>query len=281
MTSRSDRSSLRQALADPDRSLIATFVLIPRVEIVEALAHAGFDAIVLDLEHGPIAPRDLPPLVAAGQGAGAFVIARVAELSEALIGNVLDSGVDGVIVPHVGSESQARLAVDAVRYPPDGNRSINPYVRSASYWGEDGFTAAANDTAAVLVMVEGMDAVAGLDDICAVPGVDAIFIGPVDLSASMGHPGQPNHPDVQHQIEAILARTKDIGPKEIGTAVGIYCPDAERVTKWRGHGARLCVLSADMAIAYSAFRSALKSVKDSANDSVNEIVNEKSEESLV
>lgn len=263
MTVTSDRSTLRHTLANRDRSLVGTFVLIPRVEVVEALGYAGFDAVVLDLEHGSIPAHELPPLVAAGQGAGAFVLARVAELSDAIIGNVLDAGVDGIIVPHVCDAAHARLAVDAARYPPEGARSLNPYVRAAKYWGDDGFTSHANDVTAVLVMVEGVDAVAGLEDICAVPGIDAIFIGPVDLSASMGHPGQPNHPDVQRQITSILERTG-----ETSAAVAIYCPDAETATRWRRLGARFCVVSADMAMAYSAFRTARKSISDYAEENL-------------
>jgi 2-keto-3-deoxy-L-rhamnonate aldolase RhmA len=240
---------LRQALADPATRLTATFVLVPRVEIVELLAGAGFDAVVVDLEHGPITVADLPPLVAAGHGAGAYVLARLGERTPAVIGQALDCGLDGVILPHVDSAEFAREAVDAARFPPDGSRSLNPYVRAAAYEGGESFLAEANAGVAVLVMVEGKDGLAALDDIAAVSGVDAVFVGPVDLSASLGFPGQPEHPRVLEQVRELMRRLA-----EVGVGMGIYCPTPEAAARWQEAGARFAALSADLAMAGAAFR---------------------------
>lgn len=245
--------SLRAALADPDRRLVATFVLVPRIEVVESLAYAGFDALVLDLEHAPIAPGDLPALVAAGHGAGAYVLARLGDRSPSTVGQVLDTGVDGVVVPHVGSAAEARTVVAAGRYPPDGERSLNPYVRAAAYQGGESFTNDANAAVAVLVMVEGRDGIEALDEIAAVPGVDAVFVGPVDLSAALGRVGQPEHPEVVATVEKLLGHLADMD-----VASAIYCPTPAAAHHWQRHGVRLLVLSADVAMAFSGYRHYLR-----------------------
>ena len=243
---------LREVLADPTARLLATFVLVPRIEIVECLAYAGFEAVVVDLEHAPVGVPDLPPLVAAGHGAGAFVLARLGERSPAVIGAVLDTGVDGIVLPHVSSAEDARAAVDAGRFPPEGSRSLNPYVRGAGYTGGDDFTRRANDGVAILVMVEGRDGVDALDAIAAVSGIDAVFVGPVDLSASLGLTGQPEHPHVVTAVGSILGRLNDHG-----VAGAVYCPTPEASARWQGKGARLVVLSADIAMANHGFHAYL------------------------
>ena len=251
------RRSLRQALRDPGPGLVASFVLLPRVEVVECLAYAGFDGVIIDLEHGPIAVGDLPPLVAAGQAAGMFVLVRLAEESVSVLGAVLDTGVDGIVLPHVSTVEDARAAVELGRYPPDGSRSLNPYVRAAHYLADDSFTDRANDTTAVMVMVEGKDGIAALPEIATVPGLDAVFVGPVDLSASLGVPGQPEHPAVIATVADTLRTAADLG---VGTA--IYCPTPRAANRWLRTGVRLAVLSADIAMASRGFRNDLRELHE-------------------
>lgn len=240
--------SLRQALRDGS-TVVATFALIPRVEIVEALARSGFEAVILDLEHGPYDVSELPSLVAAGHGAGLHVIARVGDPSAPAIGRVLDTGVDGVVVPHVSSAAQARAAVDAVRYPPEGSRSLNPYVRAAAYDASDSYLDDANSRVALLVMVEGVDGVTALDEFVRTPGVDGVFVGPVDLSAALGHPGQPEHPAVINAVGDLIKSATTSG-----CAAGVYSPTPEAATRWIEAGATLVALSADVAMAMDGFR---------------------------
>lgn len=251
------RPSLRRALAETESGLVASFVLVPRVEIVESLAYAGFDGVVIDLEHGPITVAELPALVAAGHGAGTFVLARVPEDSAGILGIVLDTGVDGVVLPHVSSVEDARAAVDLGRYPPDGSRSLNPYIRAAHYSADDSFTRDANDATAIMVMIEGKDGIAALPDIAGVEGIDAVFVGPVDLSASLGLPGQPEHPVVVERVAETLRIAADLG---VGTA--IYCPTPTAANRWLQNGARLAVLSADMAMASHGFRDYLRELNE-------------------
>lgn len=257
MTTDGPRRPLREALADPGTRLTATFLLVPRLEMVELLANAGFDAVVVDLEHGPISIAELPGLVAAGHGAGAYVLARLGERTPATIGRALDCGVDGVLLPHVETAEDARDAVDAARFPPSGSRSLNPYVRAAGYHGDECFLATENAKVAVLVMVEGKDGLAALDDIAAVVGVDSVFVGPVDLSTSLGHPGQPEHPLVLDKIRDLMDRLARAG---VGT--GIYCPTPHAAARWQRAGARLATLSADIAMAGAGFRRTVEELHD-------------------
>lgn len=243
-----ENHNLREALRGP-ASLVFTFLMIPRVEIVEMLGLAGFDGVVIDLEHGPMTIADLPVLSAAARACGMYAIARVRDGSEPEIGSFLDTGVDGVLVPHVSSASQAAAIVSAGRFPPAGERSLNPYVRGTRY-GTDGDAARdlANARCAIIVMVEGAAGLAELEPIGDTEDLDGVFIGPVDLSASLGVPGQPEHPTVIETVTSIFERLR-----ERKVAAGVYAPTAEAARRWTAAGASLVALSADANMMQTAF----------------------------
>jgi 2-keto-3-deoxy-L-rhamnonate aldolase RhmA len=241
---------LRGRLRLPSQ-MIGTFIMIPRVEIVEMAAIAGFDAVVFDLEHGAIEVEDLPPLCAAAAAGGAATIARIASHSDIEIGRALDMGVDGIIVPHVSSISSANAVVDAGRFPPMGTRSLNPYVRGLHYAGsEPNALDNANSSAAFIAMIEGSDAVEIATEIGDIDGIDGLFIGPVDLAGELGFPGQPEHPEVVAVIRKLIARLC-----ERGVATAIYAPNASAANRWFAEGVSLVVVSADNAVILDAFRS--------------------------
>lgn len=241
-------SGLRADLVARTR-MLATFLMIPRVEIVEMLARAGFDAMIVDLEHAAVDIGDLPPLAAAAQGSRMRAIARLSSNSPAEIAKVLDTGVDGLLVPHVATAGEAARVVSAGRFAPAGDRSINPYVRATAYgWGDGSGRDAANRRTALIVMLEGSGAIAEVDSICAVDGVDAVFIGPVDLSASLGVPGEPEHPTVVDAVRGVLGRAA-----ARGAATGIYAPTPDAAARWFNVGASLVALSADVAMAVGSF----------------------------
>lgn len=227
----------------------ATFVMIPRVEIVEMAAAAGFDGVVCDLEHGSMTAADLPALHAGARSAGAYCIARTATRQETDIARALDMGADGVIVPHVDSRQAAEQVAAAGRFPPAGERSLNPYVAGTGYGLHHANpTSTANAQVALVVMIEGADALAAADQIADVAEIDAIFIGPVDLAGSLGYPGNPEHPEVIAAIRQLIARLTSRGKP-----IGIYAPTAEAARRWLDQGAALVVTSADAAMAGSAF----------------------------
>lgn len=240
----SSDDGLRSRLRDRQQ-VVATFLMMPCVEMVEMLALAGFDAVVVDLEHGPIEISDLVTLTAAARGVGVASIARLPDGDPGMIGKALDCGVDGVMVPHIASRDDAERAVAAARFPPEGDRSLNPFTRGNHYGkGHDGSLAGLNLRSAVIAMVEGSAAVEHLDAILDVDGLDAVFVGPVDLSGAMGFPGQPDHPQVVAEIEKIFRRVA-----ESGRAGGLYVHNPTHAAHWIGKGAILLAVSADIAMA--------------------------------
>lgn len=241
--------NLRAALGRRE-PIVASFVMIPRLEIIEMLALAGCNAAIIDMEHGPTDVSDLPGLAAFAKAAGIFSIARIAESRPSLIGAVLDAGFDGVMVPHVSSAAAALSVVSAARYPTRGTRSLNPYVRGASYSASGPEDLQALDgRSAVIGMLEGTGAISDLPNILETSGLDAIFVGPVDLSGEMGHPGQPDHPEVVGKVEEIFAACNDAG-----VACGVYAPTAKRANQWFDLGATIVAFSADSAMILDAFR---------------------------
>jgi 2-keto-3-deoxy-L-rhamnonate aldolase RhmA len=243
------RMSLREQLRRPGAPIIGTFVLLPRPEVIEIIAATGFAAVMLDLEHGPYGPADLLALLAAARAAGIYSVVRTQDANPAVLANILDLGPDGVVVPHVGSASDARQVATATRFAPTGTRSVNPYVRGLGYLGDRSATRDADEGTAVLCMIEGQDGLAESSEIAATPGIDGLFVGPVDLSLSMGLPvPEPEHPTVVARITSLVG---DLDASGVGS--GIYAPNVTAAARWIGMGVRLVVVSADSAVLGSAF----------------------------
>jgi 4-hydroxy-2-oxoheptanedioate aldolase len=251
--------TFRDRLRGDGRPLVATFVIVPRIEIVEIAAVAGFDAVILDQEHGPLGKADLPSLVAAAQGSGISGLVRVRECRPKEIEAALDAGADGVVVPHVSSGAAAADAVAASRFAPEGRRGANPWVRAARYGAAADFQATANDRSACLAMVEGRAGIDNVDAILATPGLDAIFMGPVDLSHALGVPGEAEHPLVVDAVRDLVGRGR-----ERGVATAVFAPSPEAARRWLELGVRLVALSVDTALALDGFSRALSAVSTPA-----------------
>lgn len=239
------------------RPLLVTFVIVPRVEIVEAAAVAGFDGVVLDQEHGPIGIGDLPPLLAAAHGAGLAAVVRVPECRPKAIEAALDAGADGVLVPHVGTAEDAARAVAAARFAPEGSRGVNPWVRAARYGRDEAaYLASANASAAVIAMIEGLEGTRDAEEIVATPGLDGVFVGPYDLSAALGKPGRIDDPDVRERIDGIAARAR-----EAGVAAAVFTPSPPAAPEWIERGFRLVALSVDAKMILEGFRAAVSQAR--------------------
>lgn len=173
----------------------------------EIFAETGVDFVALDMEHSD-ANEGVFAAFARALGGKAAAFARVRENDTLTIRRVLDMGAQGIIVPLVDSAAQAAQAVAATRYPPDGVRGY-AFCR-ANQWGLnfDEYRTGEGDSIAVIVMIESAAAVAAIDEILQVPGVDGILIGPYDLSGSYGVPGQLQHPDVLAGMEKVVAACK-------------------------------------------------------------------------
>ncbi len=204
------RNAFKRALAEGRRQIGLWSTLGSNV-VAEILAPAGYDWILLDMEHSP---NEIPGLIQQMQaltGGTATPIVRPAWNDPVIIKRVLDAGAQSILVPFIQNAAEARAAVAATRYPPDGIRGVSAGARAGRYGRIDGYLHKANAEMCVLVQIETPMGLTNLEAIAAVPGVDGVFIGPSDLAATHGHLGNPGHPDVDKMIFEAGARLKKIG----------------------------------------------------------------------
>ena len=203
-------AGLRRRLASPE-PLTGAILSLPEPGVATILGSSGFDYVVVDAEHGPFTLTTLRGVVEALAATPAHTIVRVAANDPTTIKQTLELGVDGIQVPGVGSGAEAAAAVRAVRYAPEGERGIG--VGRSTRYGLDlpGYLHEANARIAALVMIEDAAGVEHSDEIAATPGLDAIIVGPLDLSAGLGVIGETSHPTVQAAIERIVAAGRPTG----------------------------------------------------------------------
>ncbi len=209
--------------------LRGTMLTLPSPEVADMVSRCGFDWLFLDGEHGSPTTLEWQRLLMAIGGRCASLL-RVPSLGEAPIKTALDLGVDGVIVPMVNSAQQARDAVAWSRYPPAGRRGIG-LARAQGYGLEFAeYMEQANQRLAVVVQAEHIDAVEHIDDIAAVDGLDAVFVGPYDLSASLGKTGAIDDPEVVEAIERVtrVCRAQGLALGYFGVSADSVLPYVER-----------------------------------------------------
>lgn len=221
---------------------------------VETAGYAGFDYCIIDMEHGPITTEKLQDLIRACECGGAAAIVRVPDISEQSIGKPLDLGAAGIQIPQVSTAEEAQKAVSLAKFYPQGERGVCRFVRAARYSSleKKEYFKEANDTL-VILQVEGMQGVQQIDKILEVEGIDVIFIGPYDLSQSLGVPGEVDHPLVTDTMKALVNKAK-----EKGIAVGTFVDSVEAGIKWRQLGVQYISYSVDAGIFYEACRGAVK-----------------------
>jgi 2-dehydro-3-deoxyglucarate aldolase len=201
---------------------VGSWMSIGHVSIAEILAAAGYDWVVIETEHTAIDVSEALRLIIAVEAGGSVPLVRLASVDPVQTKAVMDSGAAGVLVPMVNSRADAETAVRSVKYPPQGFRGVG-VARAQGYGASlDEYLRTANEDTLVVVQIEHIDAVNAIDDILAVPGIDATFIGPYDLSSSMGLPGQLDHPDVVAAMRRVLERTV-----AHGIAPGVHVVRAE------------------------------------------------------
>lgn len=246
--------TLQRAL-NSAKPLIGTFLTTPSTEIAEALALIGFDWVFLDTEHGSLSIHDAQIAIQAIANR-CFTLVRVGDATPENIKRTLDTGCSGIVVPLVNSEEAARSIVSQSRYPPLGNRSVGPGraqgygLRFAEYFE------VANDEVAVVIQIEHKDAVRNLESILAVAGIDAVFVGPYDLSGSMGLLGQIGHPDVAaavNRVRAACLRAK--------MPLGIFCGNAQQAQQEIESGATLLAVGTDILHMANSGRATLEALR--------------------
>ncbi len=216
----------------------------------ELCATAGFQWMLIDGEH---APNDLRSMLHALQACAAHAshpVVRVVQGDSALIKQVLDIGAQTILVPMVDTAEQAGVMARAMRYPPQGHRGVGSAVARVSQWGaRANYLNEANDEVCLLVQAETTTALANLEAICAVEGVDGVFIGPADLAASMGHRGNPGHPEVQAAIDGAIRRIS-----ASGKAAGTLTSDIAAGRHYLDIGARFVAVGIDTSLLAQATR---------------------------
>jgi 2-dehydro-3-deoxyglucarate aldolase/4-hydroxy-2-oxoheptanedioate aldolase len=237
------------------RPLIGALLQMPLPEVAEIYAHAGYDWLFVDLEHSPMEARQALDIITAVDSRVPCVV-RVPWNDEAHIKKALDIGATGIIVPLVNTVEDAKRAVDRCKYPPQGVRSVGITRAQRFDLDFDGYMQRANDEVAVIVQIEHVDAARNIDAILDVPGIDGVFVGPFDLSGSMGKPGKINDPEVQQAIRDIIraCEKRDI-------ARCIYAHSPAHAKTYLEQGYRVIGLCTDYITLARAAAAALKEVR--------------------
>ena len=235
--------------------LYGTIITLPATEIVEIFSQAGLDWLFVDLEHSAMSIRDAQALLQTA-GARTPCLVRVPANDEIWIKKALDIGAAGIIVPQVNRAEDAERAVQLCRYPPGGARSVG-IARAQGYGtGFQEYVASANDEITVIIQIEHIDAVENISEILKVPGLDGLFIGPYDLSASMGKTGLTTDPAVQKAISQVK---KCAGRADV--PIGIFGATPEAVEPYIQAGYTLIAVGIDTMLLGKAAREIITSLK--------------------
>lgn len=238
--------------------VIGGWVQIPHPAVATLLASSGLDWVALDLEHAPIDLERAAVLLQAIRQAGSVPLVRLAGVRYDRIKQFMDAGAEGVIAPMVVTAEHVQEVIDGVKYPPEGRRGVG-YCPANLYGFEfEQYLKRANKDALIALQIEHVEAIRNLDVLLSSSAVDAAFIGPYDLSASMGITGQFDHPDFARALDEFRAACS-----EHHTAPGIHCvsPDANEVLRRIDEGYRMIAYSIDVTMLGAACRQGLATIR--------------------
>ena len=212
---------------------------------IKVLGRSGFDFVILDNEHGPNSVRETFPLVQTAWATGMYPVVRVGKLEDIRIQRTLDLGIAGVQIPQVQSKADAEKVRQYTKFHPKGKRGMCCFVMGADggIMDKNDYFRSQNEDVAVIVHIEGTEGIDCLDDIMAMDAIDIIFIGPYDLSQSLGIPGQVNDPRLLEAVEDIVARCKAKNKH-----VGIYVDDVATAKRYKDIGVKYIGISVDVNI---------------------------------
>lgn len=241
-------SPLRALLAQ-GRPTFGLWSMLPHPWSVEAMASCGFDWLVIDTEHTAVTLPEVLGLLQAAAAWPCLTAVRAGSLDVVEIKRLLDLGAQTLVIPNIQSAEEARAAVAATRYPPAGIRGAAGLTRAGRFGLTADYVAGANDRIGLILQVETAEALAQVEAIAAVPGVDLLFIGPADLAASMGLPGQPGHPEVRRAVLDGIARIA-----AAGVAPGVLTLDAAFARECVAAGSRFTAVGIDTSLLIGAAR---------------------------
>jgi 4-hydroxy-2-oxoheptanedioate aldolase len=253
------KSQFKSLLVDPSVAQVGLWLGLANPYTAELCATAAFDWLLIDAEH---APNDLRSILAQLQAVAPYPaqpIVRPPVGDVNLIKQLLDIGVQNLLIPMVETADQAALMVAATRYPTAGIRGVGSVLARASRWNANpNYLHEANAEICVLVQVESAAALQNLDAIAKIAGIDGIFIGPSDLAASLGHLGNPGHPDVQNAIDDAIRRIKNAGKPP-----GILALDEAMAKRYIAMGCRFVAVGVDAMLLSRAARDLAQKFKGS------------------
>jgi 4-hydroxy-2-oxoheptanedioate aldolase len=250
--------SLRQRVLARE-PLIGTFLVLGSPAATEVCARAGFDWLLVDLEHGMVGEADLASHFHALKGTDVAGLVRVEQGTRLRIGRALDLGAEGVMIPQVSSAEEAREIVSWLRYQPVGKRGVALFTRGLDFGsGGHGAVGVRNEEVVGILQVESGAAVKAADAIAAVDGVDVLFVGPTDLSHALGIPGQIDHPDYHAAIEAVAKAASSNGK-----AAGVLVWRPEDATRYAKLGYSFFSISSEGSLLERAVRTAATATRAS------------------
>jgi 4-hydroxy-2-oxoheptanedioate aldolase len=231
---------LKQKLKE-GKTCFGTFIRLgPRA--VEIIAYAGWDFVVLDMEHGVFDYPQVEEMVRAARCTGVTSLVRVPEPTPSCIMRAVDAGAEGVQIPQVENAEMAKVVSQAARYFPDGKRGLCSYVRAADYSAisPDEHMSSSNKEVLTVIHIEGEAAASGVNAILDTPGIDVIFLGPWDLSQSLGVPGKTKDPKVIGVMETVIKACK-----KKGIVAGTFVREIEDAKRWIDLGVQYMMVSTD------------------------------------
>lgn len=234
-------TTLKQQLKNKEKTL-GSWITIGHQVVIDILAEAGFDWLTIDLEHTAIDYNELQILIGFIQARGMAALVRVFKNEEVVIKRALDAGADGIIVPMISTGAEAKQAVDFAKYPPVGKRGVGLNRAQRYGFGFEEYKKWVDNNLVVIAQVEHIDGVNNIEDIIATEGIDGVFIGPYDLSASLGIPGKYNEPIV---VEALKKFEDACFKHNISMGYHVVEPNAALVTDKFNAGYNFIAFSTD------------------------------------
>jgi 2-keto-3-deoxy-L-rhamnonate aldolase RhmA len=247
---------LRQLLKSAGaQAPLGTWIMSASPLVTEAMGHAGFQWGVIDMEHTPLDMMEVIHLLQAAGNTKMVPIVRVPWNDGVTVKRVLDAGATTLLIPFVQNAEEAKRAVAATRYPPEGTRGLAGMSRGSKFGTVPDYARTSNKTVAAVLQLETPAAIAELERIAAVPGVDSLFLGPGDLSASIGHAGNTTHPDVMALMADAARRCNAVG-MPVGTVGGT----PELVVQYRAMGFNYVAIASDLGLLMRGAQAAVKAL---------------------
>jgi len=235
--------------------LLGTILTLPSPEVAELLSLSDLDWLFVDMEHTPIDIQNVQRILQA-VGKEFPCLVRVPSMDEALIKRMLDTGPSGIIVPHVNTDREVEKILRWCKYPPEGIRSTGISRAQGYGFNSQDYMASANENLVVIPQVEHVDAVEDIESFIKVPGLSAIFVGPYDLSGSIGRLGKVEDPEVQDMIKKVINACS-----EVGLTAGIFGMDAEAARQYKDMGFSLIAVGTETSFLSSSIQDMVLSLR--------------------